>query len=893
MRAFLIGLTCGSLLASLALAGSAPPAASPRRQIHLRFGTFDPLEGPLSLPERHRLEHEPGRGYFLVQLEGTPDRSARARLRARGAEPLAYIPDGTYIVRLSEGRAASVRAMPGVRWLGAVEPGFKLSPDLGRRSFVDGTRRAEGQAYATVDLFRGEDLAAATRRIAATGAQVLQAASFSDTLRVKVRATTGQLESASRIPAVAWIEEALEATPRNNTATWVVQTDSPGSTTVWGHGLHGEQQIIGIIDWPIDMNSCFFSDPLNNTPGPGHRKVVAYRSTAGLGAHYHGTHVAGIAAGNSFPVNSSLDSAGHAYQAKISYGSVVDITGSGSNPSNLYAALSSAHTDGARVHSNSWGDDGTTAYASWSRDADLFSYDFEESLVLFSVTNLSTLRSPENAKNVVAVAGTGNGPAEDSWCRGGTGPTSDGRRKPDLMAPGCDISSARDSFSCATRLLNGTSMASPAVAGAATLARQYFVEGWYPTGTPQTADARVPSGALLKALLVNSSRNLGGVLGFPGNQEGWGRVLLEDALYFSGDARRLLVLGDVRNASGLGTGDHDAFLVRVDSVAEPLEITLAFTEPPAALLAAAATVNDLDLEAISPSGLLYRGNALDSILEQSVPVGQADPRNNVEAVLLGSPEIGTWLVTVRGTAVNEGAQGYALVATGDIQAGSSSGIVRHAGHRVDDNGTFADGDGTPEPGETVLVPLSLLNFRGTTAMNLSASLYSGDPALASVTAGAAPYVDLPSNEVGESLVPHFELAISPLAVCGDPIPLTVRASYTGGTNDSPFQFVVGDPSSGGDDACVPLECAGDPLPGDVGPTLMLPASPGADVLLQWTEVPGASSYRVYRSSTRNFSTASLVGSVPGPSFLDVGARLLGTACYYRVRAVNSCGWEGP
>ena len=877
------------LAAVLFLAGGA--SAAPK--VHLRAGSFDPRESRPALPASLRLVGEPPGGYFLIQLDGPADRGTATRLRARGAEPLGYVPDGAYVARVAPGRLADVRSLAGVRWVGPIEPGYKIAPDLGRRPFVDGARREGGRLLATVDLYPGEEPTDAARLIAATGVTAQHVAAFGDTLRLVVRGTIGQLEAVARIPAVSWIEEAGEATPRNNTATWVVQTNVLGETDVWSHGLHGEGQVIGIIDWPIDMNSCFFQDPLGNTPGPSHRKVVAYRSSFGLGADFHGTHVGGIAAGSSQPVNGSLDAAGHAYAAKISYSDVNDITGFDPDPSNLYSYFAAAHADGARVHTNSWGDDGTTEYTAWCRDIDLFAHDFEDDLVLFSVTNLSSLRTPENAKNALAVAATSNGTSADLFCRGGAGPTADGRRKPEILAPGCGIGSARDQTACSVRTLSGTSMASPAVAGAAALARQYFVEGWYPTGSKQPSDSRVPSGALLKAVLVNSAVNLTSELGFPGNEEGWGRVLLENGLYFAGDSRRLVVLGDVRNASGLGTAEQDAFAMQVTSSAEPLEITLAFTDPPAALLASQAPVNDLDLEAISPSGLLYRGNAFDSVLEHSATVGQADPRNNVETVLLPAPEIGTWIVSVRGTAVNQGPQGYGLVATGGVQASSTTGIVRHAGHRIDDLGPFGDGDGSPEPGETVRVPLSLLNLRTTTATSLSAKLFSEDLGLASVTASSAGYVDLPTQQAGESLAPHFEVAISPLATCGQPIPMSVRATYGGGTNDSGFQFVVGDPTVGGDDPCPPPSCPGDPLPGDAGPTLVVSRSGAADVHLQWGAVAGADEYRIYCSADSDLSTAVRIGGTTGTTFLHVGGQTSPDPCYYRVRAVNSCGWEGP
>jgi Subtilase family len=892
VRSFLRSL---AVLVLCAVPAAAQPADGARREIRLRVATFDPRVQLPELPAKLRLPDEPRDGYFIVQLDGRADRSTAARLRAHGATPLAYVPDGAFVVRLAQGRAAGLRAMDGVRWLGAIEPAFKLAPDLGVRPFADGTRRAGGVLHATVDLFPGEDLGRASRLVAATGATVRNAVRFSDTARIAVRATLEQLEAVARIPAVSWIEEAGEITPRNNSATWVVQTNVVGSTTVWGHSLHGEGQIIGLIDFPMDMSSCFFRDPANNTPGPTHRKVVAYRSTTGLGADFHGTHTAGIAAGNSFPINSSLDSAGHAYAAKLSFTNVLDVVGSDGDPSNLYGFLSAAHADGARVHTNSWGDDGSTSYTTWSRDVDLFSHDFEDSLVLFAVTNLTSLHTPENAKNCLAVAATSNGASADTFCKGGAGPTSDGRRKPEILAPGCGVTSARELSACGVRTLNGTSMASPAVAGAATLARQYFVEGWYPTGAPQIANSRVPSGALLKAVLINSAVNLTTLIGFPGNTtEGWGRALLENALYFAGDARRLLVLADVRNTNGLETTEQDAFVMQVTSSAEPLEVTMAYTDVAAALLASDATVNDLDLEVISPSGLRYRGNAFDGVTEHSTTVGQPDPRNNVEGVVLPSPEIGTWLVSVHGTSVNDGPQGYALVATGNVQTASTTGILRYAGHGVDEAGSFGDGDGSPEPGETVTVPLSLLNLKPTTATSLQGQLYSGDLSLASVIGGSAPYVDLPSQEVGESLLPHFKVALSPLALCGQPIPMKVRATYSGGTNDSTFQFVVGDPFVPGDeDSCMPPDCPGDPLPADVGPTLTVARSGASDLLLQWAAVASASGYRVYCSGDSNLSTAVLVGSPAGASFVHVGARSSPAPCYYRVRAVNSCGWEGP
>jgi hypothetical protein len=95
------------------------------------------------------------------------------------------------------------------------------------------------------------------------------------------------------------------------------------------------------------------------------------------------------------------------------------------------------------------------------------------------------------------------------------GPTLDGRLKPDLMAPGEYVFSAKASPTsgptppgyCAPlsspqtsiKAIMGTSMAAPTLAGGAVLLRQWLVEGRYPDGMPKPSAAKFssPSGALV------------------------------------------------------------------------------------------------------------------------------------------------------------------------------------------------------------------------------------------------------------------------------------------------------------------------------------------------------------------------------------------------------------
>jgi hypothetical protein len=414
-----------------------------------------------------------------------------------------------------------------------------------------------------------------------------------------------------------------------------------------------------LIDGTMKESHCAFDDSV--PPGPSHRKIVALRDAGSIDSH--GTHTAGTLAGDAGIEGAPDQYDGIAFAAKISFTNVNPIY---TNPSTLYPRLVDAHNDGARVHSNSWGDDTTTDYTTWCRQIDQFSHEHEDSLVVFAVTNTSTLKTPENAKNVLAVAASRDTPSQDLHCSGGTGPTSDapgGRRKPEVYAPGCSTLSASSSTTCDVSPKTGTSMACPAVSGAGLLVRQYFTEGYYPSGSPIPADALTPSGALIKAVLINSAVDMTGISGYPSDQEGWGRILLDNVLRFPGDAARLRVV-DVRNADGLSTGQSVSYEVNVLDDSVPLQVTLVFTEPPAAVNASDPVINNLDLEVVAPDGSVYRGNFF--VAGQSAASGLPDGRNNVEQVLLIVPARDSYTITVEGTAVNQGPQGYALVVTGGI-----------------------------------------------------------------------------------------------------------------------------------------------------------------------------------------------------------------------------------
>jgi hypothetical protein len=624
--------------------------------LSLKYAEFDTAAGEPAMPADLAAKPLPDgeRGYFLAQFDGAITEALRASVAATGAELLDYVPNHAFIVRATSGELAAVAALGETLWTGALHPAYRLDARL--RAASGDPALASVARRVVVQSFAGAGAAAWESQLASAGVPVLESGEVDGRFLAVVSATPVEARVLAQAHDVQWVEPEGVLTSRNTTVQWTVQTFVNGDRKVWTKGLHGEGQTIGHIDGSIALSACYFADPEGDPVGPNHRKV-AYNS--GGGSDSHGTHTAGTAAGDAQPINGSTANRGLAYLARIAHTSGF--------PFSTFSSVATTHmNNGARVHTNSWGDDGTTAYNTLCNQIDSFSWTNEDNLVFFAVTNTSTLKNPENAKNLLAVGASQNGASANSFCSGGAGPTADGRRKPEIYTPGCSISSASTS-SCGTTSMTGTSMASPSSTAAGALVRQYFADGFYPTGAAVPGDAFVPTGALIKAVLVNTTQDMTGVGGYPSNQEGWGRINLDESLYFAGDTGKLIA-ADVRKANGLTTGAFATLDVTVNSNALPLEVTLAFHDYPGTVNASNPVINNLDLTVTAPDGTtVYKGNVFSG--GWSATGGTADAKNNVERVAIQSPTTGTWVVKVTATNVPQPNQGYALAITGDVQSG--------------------------------------------------------------------------------------------------------------------------------------------------------------------------------------------------------------------------------
>jgi hypothetical protein len=627
---------------------------------------------------------------FVIQLGGPMTPAHRQRIAAAGITLGDYLPVNAYVVTLDRADANAVEQLDFVRWGRPYQTSWKLSPNIGRRT--EPLRTPERQAIAArgeflvnICLFRDADADDALRAVRAMrGITVFDRVLLGEQTVIVAALRRADLGRVAGLQDVQYIEECLEPTERNNTVRNIVQSGTTTQAPLYDHGLHGEGQIIGIIDTFVDIDHCSFAD-VPNDPGPNHRKVLAYN--AALGSAYHGTHVAGTAVGDG---GTASNTRGVAYLARMVYGGPIPNFSS----TELTDRLQFSHYYGARIHCNSWGDDSSTEYTTLSRQIDVFSRDNEEDLIVFAISNASTVRVPENAKSVLAVAASGDNAQINDHCYGGAGPTADGRRKPEVCAPGCGTFSSKWDTACDVEQRWGTSMACPAVGGTAALIRQYLTDGYYPTGVAGENEPVPPSGALLRAMVVNGSVDMTGVAGYPSDLEGWGRLLADEVLHFPGEARTLIVR-DVRNASAaaLSTGEQWSYLFDVTGSTEQLRVTMAFTDVPATVGAAYVPVNDIDLQVTAPDETVYYGNVF--VAGSSWPGGSPDPENCVEQVHVNSPPIGEWTVTVNGSAVNQETQGFALVITGEVVEGPCPGDLNHNGVRnVTDFSIFAAAFGT-------------------------------------------------------------------------------------------------------------------------------------------------------------------------------------------------------
>ncbi|MFO0839867.1 MAG: S8 family serine peptidase [Phycisphaerae bacterium] len=274
-----------------------------------------------------------------------------------------------------------------------------------------------------------------------------------------------------------------------------------------------------------------------------------------------------------------------------------------------------------------------------------------------------TTGPPACAKNHITV-GALNSNDDSMTTFSSWGPADDGRMKPDVSGPGCEVGSDNGVTSCgnasdtATATLCGTSMSGPTVVGVAALLLQDFR-----ASHPGAPDFR---NSTLKVLLAHSAQDLGNP--GPDNQFGYGSVRGVAAV-------DLMRTGNFLENS-VSQGQLYQFLVMVGPTDTQLKVTLAWDDPAGTPLVSPALVNNLDLRVFDPSNTQLFPWTLDSINPGNPAVRtQADNVDNIEQVFLANPPPGVYRVEIAGTSVPVGPQAFSVVATPQLVNCSRQGVL--------------------------------------------------------------------------------------------------------------------------------------------------------------------------------------------------------------------------
>ncbi len=459
---------------------------------------FDPLcqPEPLYLPASLQLQSydEGTAGYYLVQFIGPILPEWKEAVEKEGVTLFDYLPDFTFIARMDGATRERIAAMPGIRWVGIYQPGYRLDPLL-LAQVLGMVEAPSDPQMLRVDLFPGENPQVLREQVQRySEVQGISQNEMGTLLRVRVPAS--EVVALANLNGVRWIEPVPEYKIFNNIAVDILGVRN----VVWNtQGLYGAGQIVAICDTGLDRGS---TGPANLhddfEDGSGNSRVLALidldgdpQSGPDDPISGHGTHVAGSVLGNgemsgSDPPSRAYPStcyAGVAPEARLYFQAVEDTDGYLTGiPADLNNLFQPAYDFGARIHTNSWGSSQAGTYSVDSRNTDLFVWNRRDFTILFAAGNDGmdnnpangfvdpwSMGSPATAKNCITVGATENNrpnpaPNPDSGQWGvywpddfpsnpirndyiadnpngmaafsSRGATADNRWKPDVCAPG-------------------------------------------------------------------------------------------------------------------------------------------------------------------------------------------------------------------------------------------------------------------------------------------------------------------------------------------------------------------------------------------------------------------------------------------------------------------------
>lgn len=625
--------------AAFRIAGGAwTPTAPLDDLVRLVMAQFDPrdgvpaYDGALAAPADTRLH--------LVQFQTQVLPAYRDAIVAAGAQILHFVPGNCLLVRGDAKALAAVRALPCVRWTGAMANAWKLDADA--RQFV---LAGAGAREWNLVLAAKSDRARLAERITAIGGTVTALCDGSTMLRASL--TPAQLRLLFADDTVVFVDVATEAGVDMDNA----RIQGGGVYVETMAGYNGQGVLAEITEGFEETHPDFAG-----------RVIVRGANTVQTHGHCTAGIVAGAGAGNI------------AARGMLSQASVVE---NGYYPSttvhyaNIVGSVDPTSPTKSMQATSSWGSAQTTQYTSVSQSVDdaLFDADFVRTQ---SMSNLGTqsVRPEAWPKNTISVGGVKHGnnsnPADDNWTNGASiGPASDGRLKPEVCAYYDNVLTSDRTSTAGYNTtagvagdyytaFSGTSSATPIVNGHVGILQQMFTDGLFHNVLPQPATAanrfaNKPKMATVKALLCNTAAQypfVGATADLSRVKQGWGFPSLQ-RLY---DNRNQLVVLDEYDA--LQAGQTRGYWIYVAPGTPELRVTMVYSDPAAVALSAVHLINDANLKVTRyADGTSWWGNNGLADGNFSTSGGAPNNRDNIECVYLQNPTAGIYRVEVNALSV--------------------------------------------------------------------------------------------------------------------------------------------------------------------------------------------------------------------------------------------------
>jgi hypothetical protein len=236
------------------------------------------------------------------------------------------------------------------------------------------------------------------------------------------------------------------------------------------------------------------------------------------------------------------------------------------------------------------------------------------------------------------------------------GPTDDFRIKPDIAGDGTGVFSSINTNNSAYTTLNGTSMASPNVAGSLLLLQQYYNQ----------LKSNFMTAATLKGLACHTALDDTARTG-PDPIFGWGLLDAEAAANTIKDANNgTAVISEL----SLNNGGTYTYVFSAASGSK-LSATICWTDPAGQTSTSPGNVltprlvNDLDLRLEDSNNTVFTPWKLNSANVSGPAIKGDNDVDNIERIDIGSPVAGQYTLTVthKGTITNS-SQNFSLIVTG-------------------------------------------------------------------------------------------------------------------------------------------------------------------------------------------------------------------------------------